>query len=165
MVRVISKLFVNHLHLARRAKEKTAECDDTVIAVLFRDSDDSSSAGRGEWKDKWDSMKKGFEDEEFPHGVPMIPKPKSEVWLLCAVAKSYQHCDALENESGNDDSPNPLKGQLRVALDGEDSTLSQTNKVKDRDVDVTRIDMPSFNAFKSRLVEVVKSVVGGLHES
>lgn len=60
------------------AKEKEEELGDQVIAVLFRDSDGTASAGRGLWNDKWKSMIRGFDDEGFERGVPMIPKPKSE---------------------------------------------------------------------------------------
>jgi len=43
-------------------------------------------------------------------GVAMIPKPKSEAWLLCALKnKPYESCEKLEDRSGNDDSPNSLK--------------------------------------------------------
>jgi len=145
--------------LAKRALEKSDETDGEVIAVLFRDSDDLASAGRGEWQDKWDSMIKGFEDEGYAHGIPMIPKPKSEAWLLCALANNYQHCTALENESGNDDGAHPLKDQLTAVVDN-DSAQAMTQSVRDGEVDVQRIDMPSFNQFKDHLRQVVSLVTG-----
>ena len=55
---------------------------DVVIAVLFRDSDLSHSSPPNTWKDKFDSIVKGFESAPFERGVPMVPKPTSEAWLL-----------------------------------------------------------------------------------
>lgn len=50
------------------------------------------------WTDKLESMKNGFKEADCILGVPMIPKPKSEAWLLCACKENaYQHCAALEN--------------------------------------------------------------------
>ena len=86
--------------LAKIAKEKATELDDEVVAILFRDSDGTASAGRGLWDDKWQSMIDGFDEEEFARGVPMIPKPKSEAWLICAFKKAaYKNCPALEDRS------------------------------------------------------------------
>jgi len=91
----------------------------------------------------------------------MIPKPKSEAWLLCAVKDNpYQHCHILENESGNDKGPNPLKQQLSDALQADASTEQLNDMVKGHQIDVHRIDMPSFNAFKDNLRQVVKSALG-----
>jgi len=147
--------------LARLASRKAAELNDDVIALLFRDADGTASAGRGHWQDKWDSMLKGFCDEGFEHGVPMIPMPKSEAWLLCALERCYQHCESLESESGNDHSPNALKGRLSELLRGDVSAVSLANKVRDRRVDINQMDMPSFNAFKQRLAGVVSEIIGG----
>ena len=46
----------------------------------------------------------------------MIPKPKSEAWVLCALSKLYKECDELEDRSGNDNSPNSLKRELEELL-------------------------------------------------
>jgi hypothetical protein len=73
------------------------------------------------------SMLTGFEVEHISTGVPMIPKPKSEAWILCALRNNYQHCAKLEDESGNDRSPNPLKQQLEDYL-GEPGTGRLLNK-------------------------------------
>jgi hypothetical protein len=131
--------------------------DDTpLILVLFRDADGTASAERGEWKDKWRSILAGFEVEQISTGVPMIPKPKSEAWILCALRNKYQHCTKLEDESGNDDSPNPLKQQLENHL-GESGTGKLLNdKIDNGEIDIDRItDVPSMTAFKDRLNEVL----------
>lgn len=148
--------FANARALAIAAKEKEKEVECKVIAVLFRDSDGTASAGRGLWQDKWDSMINGFEKEDYGFGVPMIPKPKSEAWLLCAVKDNpYQACDNLENKSGNDKSPNSLKKQLAEALNGNSSTTELNEMLNNKQIDVHRIYMPSFRKFKDRLDLVV----------
>lgn len=147
--------FNNARILARFAKEKAAALDDEVVAVLFRDSDGTASAGRGEWHDKRESMLDGFEEEGFDKGVPMIPKPKSEAWLICAWKNHpYQGCEALEERSGNDHSPNNLKDELDELLDEEVTPDSLSEKVGES-FDIDRIKMPSFKAFRDRLEEVI----------
>jgi hypothetical protein len=79
--------------LARIAKRIRAERSIDVIAVLFRDADGTVSADRGQWNDKQQSMLDGFTEEGYEIGVPMVPKPKSEAWLLCALKTNpYQNC-------------------------------------------------------------------------
>ena len=131
----------------------------SVVSALFRDADKPSY--RGEWENKWKSMLSGFESEEFLNGVPMIPKPKSEAWILCALWNKYQNCKKIENESGNDDSPNSLKRQLEECL-GEKATRSFLNdQIDEGNLDIEKIvDMPSLTAFKDRLDEVLDSILG-----
>jgi hypothetical protein len=148
--------FQNARVLAKKAKQLAEEKDENVVAVLFRDSDGTASAGRGLWADKVASMLKGFEAEDYSDlGVPMIPKPKSEAWLLCALKENpYQTCDRLEYLSGNDNSPNSLKLKLSEVLD--DTSSLQLNQMIERNViDIQSIDMPSFNAFKSKLQQAI----------
>lgn len=139
--------------LALCAKDKGAEIEDQVIAVLFRDSDGTASDGRGLWKDKWDSMIKGFKDEKFEQGVPMIPKPKSEAWVICSVKNNpYRNCGVLENRSGNDKSPNALKDELAQILNGLPTRRQLCEMVNNGTIDINRIDMPSFQAFENSLI-------------
>lgn len=154
--------FENARALAIAAQHKSEEInDDKVIAVLFRDSDGTASAGRGDWANKRQSILAGFAEENYEYGVAMIPKPKSEAWLLCAVKDNpYQHCQQLEDKSGNDTSQNPLKEQLSDVLLGNDSAEQLNYMIRSRHIDVHRIDMPSFNAFHNNLKEVVKSALG-----
>lgn len=148
--------FNNARVLARIAKERETELSDEVVAVLFRDSDGTASAGRGLWPDKRQSMADGFVEERFSRGVPMIPKPKSEAWIICAVkANPYQSCEELENRSGNDDSPNSLKRELRDILEDKPTRDSLNSMVSDRRIDFRQIDMTSLNSFRERLEEVI----------
>lgn len=152
--------YENARALAAVAQQKILEINDHVIAVLFRDADGTASAGRGQWQDKYDSMQAGFVAENFELGVPMLPKPKSEAWLLCAVKQNpYQHCAQLEDESGNDHSANPLKDQLSNALKAQSDMADLNDLIIDRQIDIQRIDMPSFNQFKADLCQVVALVM------
>jgi hypothetical protein len=147
--------FNNARLLSRIAKEKAAAIGDDVVAVLFRDADGTASAGRGAWPGKRQSMLDGFEEEGFERGVPMIPKPKSEAWLICALKKQpYQGCNALEDRSGNDNSPRSLKKELAKLLHDDATPELLCQKVGDS-VDARRIMMPSFTAFRDRLEEVI----------
>ena len=148
--------YENARALASMAKEKSAEVNDDVIAILFRDTDGKADAGRGYWKDKRSAIINGFKAESYELGVAMIPRPKSEAWLLCAVKDNpYQHCSSLEEASGNDKSPNSLKALLEQTLDGDPSTERLNQLVTDLTIDIGRIDMPSFNAFKEDLKRAV----------
>ena len=93
-------------------------------------------------------------------GVPMLPKPKSEAWLLCAVANGYQHCQALEGLPGNDDSPYSAKKQLQAALGGDASTEAQLNWLQAHgfDHEAVAANMPSYQQFKTSLAAAIGEV-------
>ncbi len=146
--------------LGRHAHRIEAEENDKVLAVFFRDADATNKTPSTEWQQKWDSICQGFEFAKFERGVPMLPKPKSEAWLLCAFAKNYSACAALEEESGNDASPNSLKRQLIEALEDELGAEALAGKVA-AELDVERLDMPSFNTFKTYLVECANRALSG----
>lgn len=144
--------------LAKIAQALENSHGDEVIAVLFRDADGTASAERGHWADKWSSMLTGFSEEHFERGVPMIPKPKSEAWLICAFKQhAYQNCTVLEDRSGNDNSPKSLKGELADILDESVTRDLLVRLLAERAVRAEKIDMPSFKAFVARL-EVVMGV-------
>lgn len=144
--------FENARVLAAVARAKSEDVQDKVVAVLFRDSDGTASADRGIWQDKRNSMIEGFKAAAYELGVAMIPKPKSEAWLLCATKENaYQHCATLEDESGNDHAVNPLKGQLYTSLNGNSGSGDLNQLLRDKVIDITQIDMPSFNTFKEDL--------------
>jgi hypothetical protein len=143
--------------LALCAKDKEAKLNDSVIAVLFRDSDGTASADRGLWQFKWDSMIKGFSDEGFKQGVPMIPKPKSEAWFVCSFKNNpYQDCEALEDRSGNDKSPNSLKDELAKIFGSLPSREQYCEMVSNGLIDSNRITMPSFLSFKQALIKALE---------
>ena len=149
------------LALLAQLKKKELGGDLPLILVLFRDADGTASAERGVWQDKWNSMLTGFEAGQISTGVPMIPQPKSEAWVLCALRNNYQNCGKLEAESGNDDAPNSLKQQLEEHLGEPGSRVLLNDKIDAGAIDINQItDMPSLTAFKNRLDQVLGAVTG-----
>lgn len=140
---------------AALAYENEIPGDDKAIAILFRDADGTRATVKGLWEAKLASMHSGFRRSGLcERGVPMIPKPKSEAWMLCAVKDNpYQHCARLEKLSGNDKSPNSAKSKLKTALNGHDSALAQRQWIEDNDFDIDAVasQMNSFSQFKTDL--------------
>jgi hypothetical protein len=153
--------YKNARALALLAHQKSQEIGDDIplILVLFRDADGTASSDRGEWEDKMRSILTGFEVEGVSTGVPMIPKPKSEAWILCALRNNYQNCEKLEDESGNDDSPNSLKHQLEIYLGEPGTGILLNDKIDAGEIDIDRIDMHSMNRFKQKLNEVLNCLL------
>lgn len=143
--------------LGRLALDLSVSEKDDVIAVLFRDCDRTRSAPRDTWQQKYDSMSKGFERAGFATGVSMLPRPKSEAWLICALKpQPYQACAPLEERSGNDASPNSLKAELETILAPTPvNTQTLNGLIEEGRIDPKRIDMPSFNAFKQALNDAI----------
>ncbi|MDA9557077.1 hypothetical protein N9R79_06190 [Vibrio sp.] len=142
-------------YTAARALAYVAKNADTQpsLAVLFHDSDSN------QWPDyhtKRLSMEHGFEAQGFENGVPLVAQPKSEAWLLCALKNGYQHCAALEERSGNDDSPRSLKAELADHLN-EPATREKLNElVDDGLIDLAQItDMKSMIDFHNSMKEVL----------
>ncbi|MDX4070472.1 hypothetical protein Q6A88_01995 [Aliarcobacter skirrowii] len=145
--------YKNALGLSKIAKEKCEEKkDNDVIAVLFRDCDGTGTSSSTLWDDKIKSMETAFEQEKI-NGIPMIPNPKSEAWLICALKNNpYQHCEQLEIRSGNDDSPNNLKDELKAILVTIGKEYNNINEmIKNEEIDIYKIKMPSFDYFLKKL--------------
>lgn len=129
------------------------------IAVLFRDCDGTRSSSAALWAIKWESMLKGFARADYSRGVPMLPKPKSEVWLLCA-AKPAANCSRLEKISGNDASPKSAKSQLDNVFGMHKSGDELCEWLDANHIDEGKLlTMQSFLKFKERLDEVVAEVI------
>ena len=163
--------FKNARALARLAREREKFEGCEVASVFFRDTDGTRSTKKGLWKEKVASMNTGFAAEKYERGIPMVPKPKSEAWLICALQENpYQNCKKLEDElPGNEKAPLPAKDILAELMQkrGEDGfSVEMVNDwIGDGTIDLQRIDMPSFNAFKERLIEVAHAMVGKPHQS
>lgn len=153
--------FKNARGLARLATQCAQIEKCPVGAVLFRDSDGTHSSSTSLWNQKFVSMEAGFAADDFTFGVPMLPKPKSEAWLLCALqTNSYDHCERFENLSGNDASPNSAKKQLEATLASRQRKIDQlVEMIESGEIQATRIDMPSFNRFRTRLEEVARGML------
>lgn len=139
--------------------EREARPSQPVVAVLFRDSDGTHRAPRDHWQRVVAGIRNGFERAGFVDGVPMVPRPKSEAWLLCALkTPAYQHCDDLEDAPGNDRSPKSLKGRLESFVGHEATAEEQADWVRHGQIDPTRIEMPSFEAFRHALELALRSI-------
>lgn len=145
------------LFLARKARELEKDAGGSVVAVCFHDADpDSRQKDEPLWEKVANAMLLGFDHEEYSLGVPMVPQPISEAWLLCALKKTpYQDCAALERLSGSRRSPDNLKKRLGEAL----GRGGLNDRVLDGSVDHRKIDMPSFNAFRERLRDVLSGLL------
>jgi len=93
--------------------------------------------------------------------VPMLPKPTSEAWLLCAAQhQAYQNCAQLEDLPGNQASPNHPKKKLDKALGGHKSADELCEWLDNNPFDsVLAESMPSFKAFKDTLERVVNDLI------
>lgn len=155
-----------HYTMARKlailARELEAKTNDVAVAILFRDADGTHGSPASEWQEKFDSMASGFEaaklgGDDGVRGVPMLPNPKSEAWLLC-IHQQYQHCHKLEGLPGNDDSPNSAKERLKEALQGKKSAEEQAEWLRGMDIQSDKLcQMPSFKAFYGRLTAALGS--------
>jgi hypothetical protein len=149
-----SYFYGNAMTLGRMALDLAVQLGEFVVAVFFRDTDGTRSSHVGIWQDKWQSVCDGFKHAGFTRGVPMLPKPKSEAWLLCLASSSRGGSyEKLEHLSGNDDSPNSAKSLLEVAL-GKHHTADQLcDWLIEYPVELDRIrTMPSFEAFHQALI-------------
>ncbi|MET4729599.1 hypothetical protein ABIE09_003413 [Lysobacter enzymogenes] len=145
--------------LAWYAKSKEAEEGDKSIAVIFRDSDGTQSASNDNWDRLVEAIESGFSAMSFSRGVAMVPKPKQEAWILCAKKDdAYMHCHLLEQESGNDHCLNPLKDQLAKICGGEPNTEVMSEWVVTGQVDIERIEMPSFSRFREAMSLAMQNV-------
>lgn len=148
----IGYFFASAMALGRRARDMGAELGEPVLAVLFRDSDGTRSSPSTLWADKLQSMRDGFAYVECKTGVPMVPKPKSEAWLLCAAKPGLQNCEPLEDVSGNDASPHSAKAQLDAVFGQHKSGEELCDWLTDQPADLVRLQsMPSFLAFSQDL--------------
>jgi hypothetical protein len=158
-----ASFFKSAFALASIAKSKSDQADCPTAAVLFHDADGTRSTEDGLYETKWEAIETGFRAHGFETGVPMVPKPKSEAWLICALKPaSYQHCGHLEDAiSGNDNAPNSAKSQLATLIPAADNTaVGLADKVSDNTIDAARIDMPSYNRFRERLEHVTRKMLG-----
>jgi hypothetical protein len=110
----IGYYYGNAKTLALEATKLAETSSDSVLAVFFRDSDGTASAKASTWSDKWKSICDGFANVDFKHGVPMLPRPKSEAWLMAITTPGLKDCRGFEELPGNDESPNSAKSRLSI---------------------------------------------------
>lgn len=152
--------FNNARQLGLMAKRLLVSGDRPVMAVFFRDADGTRSAPNQQWRTKWDSILGGFKAAEFHFGVPMLPKPKSEAWLLCATKQGSHSFADLEGISGNDDSPHSAKSQLDLAMGQHLSAADLAEWGQANPADWSRLlTMPSFKEFFDRFHTVANAIL------
>lgn len=154
--------YINAWMLGEEALRLQDEEKDQAIAVLFRDADGTRSSPEAHWENKLASMSEGFNRSGLGvRGVPMLPKPKSEAWLLCAARpQAYMDCARLEERSGNDRSQNPLKDELSAILQGDTSARRQVEWLNDYGFNHVLVanQMKSFAAFSKRLGDALATL-------
>ncbi|HRJ52087.1 MAG TPA: hypothetical protein PLE99_04910 [Candidatus Thiothrix moscowensis] len=144
--------FRHAVALAEYAKQH-----DQQMAAYFHDTD------KHDWQTLRDAIKAGFRAAEFEQqGLAVVPKPTSEAWFICGVkANPYQHCAQLEAElSGNDRSPERApKARLGECWDNPDYNRQDLCDLVET-LDVTRIDMPSFNNLRDQVKIAIITLCG-----
>lgn len=155
----------NAMTLGRLAIQLAQEEAVPVLAVFFRDTDGTASSAATLWEDKWRSIHDGFAAAGFVFGVPMLPKPKSEAWLLCvAGGNPGGSCASLEELPGNDDAPRSAKSQLADRLGHDHSAAELCDWLGQQPLDapdVARLQsMPSFQAFYQALEVATLRLLG-----
>ena len=144
------------LAIIAHRKRRDLSNETPLIIILFTDSDDTRSSNKEKWTTRSKSILDGFDRERFPTGIPMIPIPISEAWILCALRNNYKYCAKLEDESGSKNSPNSLKKQLEEHLGEPETRILLNDKIDAGEIDIDRIkDMPSLTVFKNRLDKVL----------
>lgn len=145
-------------YLAQKAEETAMENDEPHKwgVIYFHDLDANTKATVDEiYNASMNAMNEGFDSVSFPHGVPMIPKTRSESWLLCLLDpdgganKKY-----FENLPMSDTSPNSGKKVLATMLKvSEDESYTIIEEKRDTFV-WTLLQAPSFLVFRDRLKTV-----------
>lgn len=145
--------------LAANAAQQTSE---PVVAVLFRDIDGTRGASPALPKQKLKSVRDGFAAAGFQFGVPMLPKPKSEVWLMAMFTERRRDCSGLEGLPGNDQSPNAPKRQLAARMGGELSSAQWCDRIHRLAADdegwARLRTLPSYTEFETDLQDVLARV-------
>lgn len=152
--------FSNAQQLGLMAQQLAASNETQVMAVLFRDADGTRIAPGQMWQTKWKSIVDGFASVAFEFGVPMLPKPKSEAWLLCAAQTGQRSHIGLEAISGNDKAPNSAKKQWDSLMGRHLSAAEEAQWCVDHPNDWQNLlTMPSFKAFYERFQQVANAIL------
>lgn len=146
--------------LAKLASELGCE-----MAFYFHDTDgnnqNKSSASRLQ-ENMVNAAKQGFRSGGLESCVAMIPKPTSEAWLICSCkANAYDACGNLEvTLSGNDDSPPEQSPKLVLESIIGAAFTDPILYEKIEELDIERMDMPSFNQFRDDMQQAIQNICG-----
>lgn len=151
---------------AEHAKKDVVEGGAKRAAILFTDADGTHSKPSQLWRAKFEAILNGFTEVGFTSGIPMVPQPKSEAWLLGYYQKNmgnghcaYQNCERFEKLAGNDDAhpKNSAKHILDGLLEGAIPDSAELLAVE-----WERVKMPSLEQFISRMHEVVGTLIANV---
>ncbi|WPO98615.1 hypothetical protein SFA35_18525 [Pseudomonas sp. HR96] len=144
------------------ALSKLALERDANLCVYFHDTDGTQALLRKTPDLQGiivSGVAKGFEIQSMS-GVAMIPKPTSEAWFICHARKPpYQHCHLLESSlAGNQDSEHRSPKLHLAQLLGLQGVTRDDLVALAQEVDVDRVDMPSFNGFKQQMKLAIEAI-------
>lgn len=171
-LRLSKKVRQGFLEHAVRAEALASYAKDTEyqIAAYFHDTDGTRHELQDDHQRRRhlvDAINAGFRAAEFSEcGVPVVPKPTSEAWFLCAIKKDpYQHCEALEVElSGNVRSlQRSPKSCLAAALGEPEYGREKLCEIV-RSIEIDRLDMPSFNELRTDMKRAITCICGQINE-
>lgn len=136
------------------ALAKIAEDKGASLAIYFHDTDGTRSVLQRTPKLREiieSSAEKGFASTPEIIGIPMVPKPTSEAWMIChSKQPAYSYCHVLEQDlSGNKDAPERSPKIILEKLCGNISREVLLDVAGNLDLD--RLDMPSFNSFRDKM--------------
>ena len=150
---------MNAIQRQAQALGKMAKEMDDSGAVFFHDCDYTHSQA-SDPQDYYEELVRTIEtgfylNDKYRDGVAMIPKPRSESWLLAHYQDTpYQSSERFEKLPGNDASPNSGKKVLAQFFKCQEKDIY--NHVNAAEIDWCRIDCPSFIFFKKRFQHVVQ---------
>lgn len=150
-----------HIRRLAHALGSMASHEEDTGALLFRDCDfTNSEIGNPHefYQDMVKCIETGFSmADDFKYGVAMVPKMRSETWLLAHYQKTpYQDSNRFEDLPANDRAEHSAKAMLAKFLNcsiGELYDLIDPN-----DIIWERIDCSSFLFFKKRFQYVLQSL-------
>ncbi len=124
--------------LAWVAKENN--CD---VAVLMRDADNRK------FTEVYEEIKSGFLAAGFDRGIPAVPVPKSEAWIICCMEPG----ESDRIELGSEDMKALLEQRLR--LQGKSNNMQTWCKIASS-CDVCSARSPSFVRYKKDIEGAVR---------
>ena len=127
-------------------------------AIYFHDPDRTKSEPRDRYARIEKAMNRGFDMVGFDKGIPMVPVPRSEAWLLAYFQKgiekqcAYNKAEWFEGLPASDKSPKSAKKELQKAVGARNESETYSKVMEEfKNIDWKRVDMPSYNRFRARL--------------
>lgn len=171
----INKAIKGHLEHTKRAYAFAQKANEVSleheghIAIYFHDTDGTQAELQREpdrQSNRVKAINLGFTTASYKTGVAMVPKPTSEAWLYCSCKDNpYQDCLQIEtNLSGNNRSPKRSPKVILASAIGVENTNRVNLSTVVEKLDVTKIDMPSFNQFRNDLKNAIRIVCGSVEE-